>query len=75
MTSVESLTPSIQMDRKISKLITDYATLSRYPDNMNEWAEEDAKLALKYANQTLDAVNQYLAKAEKVQNSNDEQEE
>jgi HEPN domain-containing protein len=59
--------PSIEMDRKISKLITDYATLSRYPDNMNEWTEDDARLALKYAEQTISVVNQYLAKAEKEQ--------
>ena len=51
---------SIQIDRKIAKLITDYATLSRYPDNMNEWTEEDARLALKYAKQTLDISGQYL---------------
>jgi len=55
---------SVQIDRKVAKLITDHATLSRYPDNMNEWSKEDAKLALKYAKLTLDAVNQYLTESE-----------
>ena len=55
---------SIQIDRKVAKLITDHATLSRYPDNMNEWTEEDAKLAIKYAKLTLDAVNEYLTESE-----------
>ena len=32
---------SIQIDRKIAKLITDHATLFRYPDNMNEWTEKE----------------------------------
>jgi len=31
---------------------------------MNEWTEEDARLALKYAKRTLDAVNKYLTEAE-----------
>jgi len=55
---------SLEMDRKVAKLITDHATLSRYPDNMSEWVEEDAKLALKYAKLTLDAVNQYVIESE-----------
>jgi len=59
---------SIEIDRKTAKLITDHATLSRYPDNMNEWSEEDAKLALKYAKLTLDTVRQYFADSEKEQN-------
>ena len=59
------------IDRKIAKLITDHATLSRYPDNMNEWTEEDARLALKFSKLTLDAVNQYLTDAEKVQEQQD----
>jgi len=64
---------SVPIDRKVAKLITDHATLSRYPDNMNEWTEEDAKLALKYSKLTLDAVNQYLTEAEKK--NQDQQEE
>ncbi|MCL2365703.1 MAG: HEPN domain-containing protein [Oscillospiraceae bacterium] len=55
---------SVPIDRKVAKLITDHATLSRYPDNMNEWTEEDAKLALKYSKLTLDAVIQYLTESE-----------
>ena len=51
---------AIEMDRKIARIITDFATLSRYPDNMNEWTEDDAKLALKYAKLTLEAVCQYF---------------
>jgi len=31
---------------------------------MNEWVEEDATLALKYAKLTLEAVNQYLQTSE-----------
>ena len=58
---------SIAMDKKVAALITDHATLSRYPDNMNEWTEADAKLALKYAKLTLETVNQYLADSEKEQ--------
>ena len=61
---------SIEMGRKIAKLITDHATLSRYPDNMNEWSEEDAKLALDYAKLTLDAVRQYFVDSEKGLNQN-----
>ena len=61
---------SVQIDRKVAKLITDHATLSRYPDNMNEWTEEDAQLALKYAKLTLDAVNQYLEETEKHKSQN-----
>jgi len=55
---------SVQIDRRVAKLITDHATLSRYPDNMNEWTQEDAKLALEYSKLTLDAVNRYLMKSE-----------
>jgi len=57
---------SIQIDRKIAKLITDHAALSRYPDNMNEWTEEDARLALKYAKLTLNTVIQYLNQKEPI---------
>jgi len=59
--------PSVKIDGKIAMKLTDFSVASRYPDNMNEWTEEDMKLGLKYAKQTLDIVKQYLEKAEKEQ--------
>jgi len=58
---------SIKMDGRIVQKMTDFATASRYPDNMNEWTEEDAKLGLKHSRQILDTVAQYL------ENTNEEQ--
>lgn len=51
---------SVRMDKKIINKITDFAILSRYPDSMNEFTEDDAKLALKYSKQILDTVNQAI---------------
>jgi len=51
---------TIKMEIKISGKMTDYATISRYPDNLTEWTEDDAKLALKYAEQTLSMAKKAL---------------
>jgi HEPN domain-containing protein len=55
--------PSIQMETRMARQMTRYATISRYPDFVTTWTESDAKLALKYAKQTLDMVNQAISKA------------
>ena len=47
---------SIHIDRKIAQMMTKFATISRYPDFDTLLVEDDAKLALKYAKQTLDMV-------------------
>ena len=41
--------------------MTKFATTSRYPDFDTLVLEEDAKLALKYAKQILDMVEQAIA--------------
>ena len=51
---------SITLDEKIAAKMTDYATLSRYPDNVTMWSEVDAKLALKYAKIILDMARQSI---------------
>jgi len=52
---------SVQMDMKISKIMTDYSTITRYPDDADtELIDSDATLALKYAKLTLDMVRQSL---------------
>ena len=55
---------SLRMDAKISNKLTDYATISRYPDSITMWSEADARLAMHYAKQTLDMVKQALIRAE-----------
>lgn len=47
---------SIQMEEKVSIIMTAYATVSRYPDNVTSWNDDDAKLALKYAKSTLEMI-------------------
>ena len=59
--------PSIQMEERIANKMTDYATISRYPDNMTAWTDADAKLALKHAKITLDMVKNTLNLPEEVQ--------
>lgn len=61
---------SIKMDGRIVNKMTDFATASRYPDNMNEWTEEDTKLGLKHSKQILDMVALYLENANEEQNDN-----
>ena len=51
---------SLKLDEKIAGKMTDYATISRYPDRVTMWTEADAKLALKYAKRILDMVKQSL---------------
>jgi len=58
---------SLQMDEKIAGKMTDYATISRYPDKVTMWTEADAKLSLKYAKITLDMVKQALNLTEEKQ--------
>ena len=65
MEACKQFDETFQMDRKIANVMTGYATLSRYPDNMNDWTEGDAKLAIKYAGITLDMVKQYLEKIQR----------
>jgi len=57
--------PTVKVETRISMKLTDFAIASRYPDNLNEWTEEDTKLGLKYSNHTIDIVSAYLEKAEK----------
>ena len=52
------------MSLGVTRSITRFATKSRYPDDMYELTDEDTKLALKYAKQTLDIVKQALNKAQ-----------
>ena len=52
--------PSIQMDVRIADQLTRFGTLTRYPDNVNEWTEDDARLALKYAKKTIQDVSEVL---------------
>jgi len=51
---------SIKMEDKVSRQMTRYATISRYPDNVTSWNDNDAKLALKYAKSTLEMVRKAL---------------
>ena len=52
---------SIQIDMKISKIMTDYATITRYPDDADtELVDSDVALALKCAKSTLEVVRKAL---------------
>ena len=51
---------SIRLENKAAKKMTDYATISRYPDFVTTWSETDATLALKYAKRVLEKVNKSL---------------
>ena len=48
--------PSISIDVKIADKFTEFATESRYPDNVFDFTNEDAEVGLKYAKITLDNV-------------------
>ena len=48
--------PNIKIEEKIASKLTDFAVESRYPDNLYEFTDEDAKLGLKYAREILDKV-------------------
>jgi len=52
--------PGVSLDVKIADKLTEFATESRYPDNVVDFTEEDAKLGLKYAKQVLSQVKQTL---------------
>jgi len=61
----KSYDASIQMDMKISKIMTDYSTITRYPDDADtELVDSDATLALKYAKSTLEMVRNALSISE-----------
>ena len=64
--------PSVKIETRIAMKLTDFAIASRYPDNMNEWTEEDMKLGIKYSKQTIATVSQYLETAEKEQESQEQ---
>ena len=54
-------TDAIDLTISITKTLTRFATKSRYPDNVNDFAPEDAALAIKYGKIVLDKVKQLLA--------------
>ena len=52
--------PGITIDEKIADKMTVFAVESRYPDNVIDFAQEDAELGLKYAKIVLSQVKQAL---------------
>ena len=56
-----------------TRTITRFATKSRYPDDMYEFTQEDAKLAIKYAKRVLNQANQTLNKNQEKQNNQNNQ--
>ena len=52
--------PGITIDEKIADKMTVFAVESRYPDNVIDFAKEDAELGLKYAKIVLGQVKQAL---------------
>ena len=50
----------VNIDVKIADKITEFATESRYPDNVFDFTMEDAKLGLKYSKQVLKQVRETL---------------
>ena len=59
--------PSVFLNDKIADKMTVFAVESRYPDNVFDFADEDAKLGLKYAEQVLNQVKQVLGDTDKIQ--------
>jgi len=55
---------SIELENRVARQMTRYATISRYPDSVTEWDDTDGKVALKYAKEILDMVRQYIDAAE-----------
>ena len=69
----KNYTDKVFLDNNIADLITKFATTSRYPDEMYEFTHEDAKLALKYANQVLEQVKQAVGISEEVPETKEQQ--
>jgi HEPN domain-containing protein len=59
--------PTVSLDEKIADKITEFATESRYPDNVVDFTKEDAELGIKYAKQVLGQVKQALNITEEKQ--------
>ena len=53
-------TDKLNMSASVTRSLTRFATESRYPDNVFDFAKEDAELGLKYAKEILDKVRTML---------------
>ena len=51
---------NLHIDEKTASKMTDFATISRYPDEDAECTEADVKIALKCAKSVLESVIQYI---------------
>ena len=54
-------TTKIELTPSIARIITRFATKSRYPDDVNDFTEADTILGLKYARQILEQVREVLS--------------
>ena len=61
-------TDELKIDPKIARILTSFATESRYPDSI-DFTKEDAELGLKYAEQILNKVKDVLKLLQGTQGS------
>jgi len=57
---IEPIAPSVIFDERIADKITNYAIANRYPNHPFDLTESDATLALKYARETIAAVERFV---------------
>ena len=53
-------TDKLEIDTKIARKLTSFASESRYPDSVFEFTQEDAEFGLKHAKIVLDKVKEIL---------------